>query len=78
MDPPTTVGLANAVLRAIGLPAQPWVYSPTEVIPSLALMSLWGVGRSMVIFLAALQGLPPDVLEAAAWTALVHLPACST
>ena len=58
-------GLLNYLLSKVGLPAQLWVYSPRLVVPSLALMSLWGVGRSMLIYLAGLQGLPRDVLAAA-------------
>ena len=58
-------GLLNYLLTKVGLPAQLWVYSPRLVVPSLALMSLWGVGRSMLIYLAGLQGLPRDVLAAA-------------
>jgi multiple sugar transport system permease protein len=58
-------GLLNYLLSKVGVPPQLWVYSPRLVVPSLALMSLWGVGRSMLIYLAALQGLPRDVLAAA-------------
>lgn len=58
-------GLLNAVLRVAHLPPQLWVASTSEVVPSLALMSLWGVGRSMLVYLAGLQGLPRDVLLAA-------------
>jgi multiple sugar transport system permease protein len=58
-------GLLNYLLRKMDLPGQLWVYSPRLVVPSLALMSLWGVGRSMLIYLAGLQGLPRDVLAAA-------------
>lgn len=59
-------GLANVLLRAVGLPPSQWVYSTQTVIPSLALMSMWTVGRSVLVFLAALQGLPAELLEAAA------------
>jgi len=58
-------GLLNHLLSLVGLPPQLWVYSTRLVVPSLALMSLWGVGRSMLIYLAALQRLPTDVLWAA-------------
>lgn len=58
-------GLLNYLLGKVGVPGQLWVYSPRLVVPSLALMSLWGVGRSMLIYLAGLQGLPRDVLAAA-------------
>ena len=58
-------GLLNYVLGLVHVPPQLWVASSREVVPALALMSLWGVGRSMLIYLAALQGVPRDVLSAA-------------
>ncbi|MEO5680469.1 MAG: sugar ABC transporter permease [Acidimicrobiales bacterium] len=58
-------GLLNYLLSLVHLPPQLWVYSTRLVVPSLALISLWGVGRSMLIYLAGLQGLPSDVLLAA-------------
>ena len=58
-------GLLNYLLSLAHLPPQLWIYSTRAVVPSLALISLWGVGRSMLIYLAGLQGLPPDVLWAA-------------
>lgn len=58
-------GLLNYLLSLVRLPPQLWVYSTRLVVPSLALISLWGVGRSMLIYLAGLQGLPGDVLLAA-------------
>lgn len=58
-------GLLNYVLGLVHIPPQLWVASSHEVVPALALMSLWGVGRSMLIYLAALQGVPRDVLSAA-------------
>ncbi|GAC1400971.1 MAG: sugar ABC transporter permease [Chloroflexota bacterium] len=58
-------GLLNFLLSLVHLPPQLWIYSERLVVPSLALMSLWGVGRSMLIYLAGLQGLPTDILWAA-------------
>ena len=58
-------GLLNYVLSLVHIPGQLWIYSDRLVIPSLALMSLWGVGQTMLIFLAALRGLPRDTLWAA-------------
>jgi multiple sugar transport system permease protein len=58
-------GLLNYLLSLAHLPPQLWIYSTRAVVPSLALISLWGVGRSMLIYLAGLQGLPSDVLWAA-------------
>ncbi len=58
-------GLLNTALRAIGIEGPLWLQSETWAKPALVLMSLWGVGGSMIIFLAALQGVPQELHEAA-------------
>ncbi len=58
-------GLLNAGLRAIGLPKIQWLQKPEWALPALVLMSLWGIGGSMVIYLAGLQGIPDVYYEAA-------------
>ncbi len=58
-------GLLNAGLRAIGLNKILWLQKPEWALPALILMSLWGVGGSMVIYLAGLQGIPQVYYEAA-------------
>jgi multiple sugar transport system permease protein len=58
------LGLLNAGLRFFGLPRSQWIYGEMSVLPSLVLMSLWGVGPMMIIFLAGLQGVPRDLYEA--------------
>nr|WP_036580617.1 sugar ABC transporter permease [Paenibacillus darwinianus] len=57
-------GLFNSMLRNVGLPGSQWIYSETAAIPSLILMSTWGVGNAAVIFLAGLQGVPGHLYEA--------------
>lgn len=59
-------GLLNAGLRAVGLEGPLWLQSEAWAKPALVLMALWGVGGSMIIFLAALQGVPQELYEAAA------------
>jgi multiple sugar transport system permease protein len=59
-------GLLNSALRMIGVAGPLWLQSDAWAKPALILMSLWGVGGSMIIFLAALQGVPPELYEAAA------------
>lgn len=59
-------GLINAALRAVHLPAPTWLSSPTWAKPAIILMDLWGVGGGIVLYLAALQGVPTDLYEAAA------------
>lgn len=58
-------GLLNGLLNAVGLSSQQWLRDPKLVIPSLVIMSLWGFGTPMVIFLAGLQGVPKELYEAA-------------
>ncbi len=58
-------GLLNVGLRAIGLEGPLWFQSERWAKPALVLMSLWGVGGTMIVFLAALQGIPPELYEAA-------------
>jgi len=58
-------GLINAMLMAIGLPRVPWLSSPDWIKPAFILMSLWGVGSSVVIFLAGLQDVPRHLYDAA-------------
>jgi multiple sugar transport system permease protein len=75
-------GLINAGLALIGIEGPRWLVDPHWALPSLLLMSFWGWGRSMVIFLGGLQAIPDDLYEAAAmdgagdWTAfwLITLP----
>jgi multiple sugar transport system permease protein len=59
-------GIANAVLRLLGMPEQLWLQSPALVIPTLAAVAVWkGVGYMMVLFLAGLQSIPHELYEAA-------------
>jgi multiple sugar transport system permease protein len=58
-------GLVNTLLSYAGIQGPRWLQSPDWALPSLVLMSLWGVGRSMVIYLAGLQDVPSEMYEAA-------------
>lgn len=59
-------GLANNVLRGVGLPAQGWLEDPSQAMVVIAIMSLWGQAAfTTVIYLAALQDVPNELLEAA-------------
>jgi multiple sugar transport system permease protein len=58
-------GLLNTLLAAIGIEGPRWLIDPRWALPALLLMTFWGWGRSMVIFLAGLQGVPPELYEAA-------------
>lgn len=60
------VGIINPMLVKIGIANPPgWLSDPQWAIPSLVIMSLWGVGGSMIIYLAGLQGIPTSLYEAA-------------
>jgi len=61
----TKLGLINYVLGLIGIPPIGWLTNPAVALPALAFMSLWGVGHTVVIYLAGLQDVPKDLYEAA-------------
>ena len=59
-------GLINQVLTAVGLPAQPFLNSPKQALPSIAAVAVWrGLGFTIIIFLAGLQQIPDIYYEAA-------------
>jgi len=61
-----TYGLINDVLARAGLPPQMWLWSATQVIPSLAIMQVWArVGFEMMVFIAGLESIPEVYYEAA-------------
>jgi multiple sugar transport system permease protein len=58
-------GLINSILTARGMRAVPWLTNPTLARPSLIIIQAWAQGSSILIFLAALQGVPRSLYEAA-------------
>ncbi len=58
-------GILNTALRFFGIQGPQWLFDPNWVIPAFIIMSLWGIGGGMVIFLASLQGIPQHLYEAA-------------
>jgi multiple sugar transport system permease protein len=58
-------GMLNFALSLLGVSGPNWLTSERWALPSLILMSLWGVGSGMVIYLAGLQGVPSELYEAA-------------
>lgn len=59
-------GILNAVLGIFGIPAQPFINSATQALPSIAIMSAWqGMGYQMIIFLGGIQAINPALYEAA-------------
>lgn len=59
-------GLLNSALSFIGLEGPKWLSSPAYTLFVICLLRVWQFGSAMVIFLAALKGVPVDLYEAAA------------
>lgn len=58
-------GLINTVLGVFGIPEIPWLSSPNWALPALVLISVWGIGQPIIIFLAGLQDVSVTLYEAA-------------
>jgi multiple sugar transport system permease protein len=58
-------GIFNYVLSLVGITGPRWFWDDNWVIPAFWIMSIWGIGGSMVIYLAGLQGVPTALYEAA-------------
>jgi len=58
-------GLLNSALAKVGITGPRWLMDQDTALFAMIVMSLWGVGANMVIFLAALQGVPQHLYEAA-------------
>ena len=59
-------GLINGLLRMVGLAPVQWLWDPAIAKPAIILFSLTRTGSEMIIFLAALQGVPDELHESAA------------
>lgn len=59
-------GLVNRALGAVGIGGPEWLGDPDVALYAIALVTIWKIaGYSMVLFLAGLQSIAPEVLEAA-------------
>lgn len=58
-------GLLNQLLSKIGIEGPAWIGDSRWAMYALAMMSVWGVGNTVVIYLAGLQDIPRDLYEAA-------------
>jgi multiple sugar transport system permease protein len=58
-------GLINTLLSYAGIQGPRWLLDPKWALSALIIMSLWGVGRTMIIFLAGLQDIPIVLYEVA-------------
>ncbi|MBC8159831.1 MAG: sugar ABC transporter permease [Roseiflexaceae bacterium] len=72
-------GLLNAGLALLGITGPRWLADPRTALYALWIMSIWGLGRAAVIYLAGLKNLPRQLHEAAtidganAWQAFRHV-----
>ena len=72
-------GLLNYGLSLIGIDGPLWLTDATWTKPALIVMGLWGIGNTMVIYLAALQDVPIQLYESAEidgaglWVKLRHI-----
>ncbi|MCB0125212.1 MAG: sugar ABC transporter permease [Caldilineaceae bacterium] len=57
-------GILNTTLAQLGIRGPNWTHDPLWSKPSLIFMGLWGVGNTMVIYLAGLQDIPNTLIEA--------------
>ncbi|WP_407152487.1 carbohydrate ABC transporter permease [Bradyrhizobium sp. ORS 86] len=61
-----TIGLVNQTLAAVGLPTANWLRDENTVLPVLGVIGIWqNLGYAMVLFLAGLKNIPPDLYDAA-------------
>lgn len=75
------VGLLNVLLGHLGIDGPRWLQDPFWAKPALILMGIWtgAGGYNMILYLAALQGIPPHLYEAAeidgagAWQRFRHI-----
>ena len=58
-------GLVNEGLRLVGVQGPRWFASEEWAVPGMVLITLWGTGTNMLLYLAGLQSIPTEVQEAA-------------
>ncbi len=72
-------GIINSFLRIFGIQGPGWVYDENWALPSVVIMSLWGIGSNIVIYLASLQSISTELYEAASidganfWNRLIKI-----
>lgn len=59
-------GLVNLILAQVGIVGPRWLLDPDWALSALLMMSFWGWGRAMIIYLAGLQAIPGELYESAA------------
>lgn len=75
----TQFGMVNTLLRYVGIEGPSWLGDADWVLVSFIIMSLWGTGSTMLIYLGGLQSIPTELYEAAdvdgagSWTKFRHI-----
>jgi multiple sugar transport system permease protein len=60
-------GVVNRAVGWVGIPAQQWLSNPDQALYVIVVMTVWGwTGFAVVVYLAALQGVPQELYDAAA------------
>jgi multiple sugar transport system permease protein len=63
---PSGTGILNILLDKIGVPPQPWLTNPRWTIPLIVVTMTWkGAGATTLLYIAGLQGIDPELYEAA-------------
>jgi ABC-type sugar transport system permease subunit len=73
-------GWINGFLKFLGVEHPPdWLQDPTWIYSGLVIMGIWGIGAGMIVYLAALKGIPTELYDAAridgagAWASLRNI-----
>lgn len=59
------IGIINRGLEVLGINGPGWTTDPDWIKPGIVLMSLWSVGSTVILYLAALRNVPNELYEAA-------------
>ncbi len=57
------LGIVNNLLKSVGITGPLWFTSPVWSKPSIIIMQTWAVGIMIILYLAALQGVPEELYE---------------
>ncbi|WP_331714409.1 carbohydrate ABC transporter permease [Auraticoccus cholistanensis] len=58
-------GAVNQLLALVGVEGRNWIATPDTALSTIVVLAVWQFGSPMIIFLAGLQNLPPELHEAA-------------
>jgi multiple sugar transport system permease protein len=73
------IGLVNGALRLVGIEGPNWIRDPLWSKPGMILLGLWGIGGTIVIYLAGITDIAPSLFEAAEldgatyWQRLIYI-----